>query len=303
MPRDHMNTLTGQLKKVIGLYQANNRDKYGQLIIEGPQSVRELLKYAPQLIRDVYVTAQALAANPDIDQLLLDADPYTHIVPTDVLTRVTTTAQGMLAVITAPAQLDLATVLGGARLVVYALEISDPGNLGTIIRAADAAGADGVICGPGSVTPTHPKVIRSTAGSYFHLPVIKISDEKTAIEQAKDAGFQILAADAGAIVSLPDLLGHAMQTKSAVTEHEAGISHLGEGAFVDLTRATMWLVGHEARGFSTEQRQAADHIVSIPLWGAAESLNVAMAATLCLYASATAQRFQDESPRTLAGNE
>lgn len=257
--------MTGQLKKVIGLYRRSQRVRYEQAVVEGRQAVGELLSSAPELIRDVYVTQEALETHSRINGLLLDVDPYTHILPAELFEQVSKTAQGVLAVIDIPDEVPLSEVLASApNLIVGAIEMSDPGNLGTIIRSADATGADAVVLGRGSAEATNPKVIRSTAGSIFHLPVLEDEDMADVVGRAREAGLQILIADGAGEVELgsPDL---------------------------DLTKPTMWLLGNEAHGFTDEQKSWADRIVRIPMWGRAESLNVAMATTICLYASASAQ--------------
>ncbi|MGV9196282.1 TrmH family RNA methyltransferase [Arcanobacterium canis] len=279
--RKTMDRMTGQLKKVVGLYSRSSRRKWEQAVVEGPQAVREVLRYCPQLIRDVYVTHTGLDAHPDIDSLLRSVDPFTHILPEDLFEQVTLTAQGLLAVIDIPDELEFDELMAQSpSLIVCPVQLSDPGNLGTIIRSADAAGADAVILGAGSVEATNPKVIRSTAGSAFHLPILEEEDVVTVVARVKSHGMQVLLADGGGDTDLIDL------QQTTILASARGI----EPAGVDLRRPTLWLVGNEAHGFTSEQRALADAVVSLPMWGNSESLNVAMAATLCLYASASAQR-------------
>lgn len=266
----------GNLKKVAGLAKRSNRVKFEQAIVEGPQGVREVLSCMPDLIRDVYVTERGLDQHPDIDRLLDDVDPYTHVLYEDVFARLSTNAQGFLAVINIPDEEDLADVFARGRLLIGAIALSDPGNLGTIIRTADATGADAVILGRDSVEATNPKVMRSTAGSYFHIPIIEDEDMADVVAKAREAGFQILVADGGGDVSLTDLSDRALAAEVPA-----------DG--VDLRKPTMWLLGNEAHGFTAEQLGWADAVVSVPMWGSSESLNVAMATTICLHASAVAQ--------------
>jgi TrmH family RNA methyltransferase len=154
---------------------------------------------------------------------------------------------------------------GQPALVAVVEECRDPGNAGTIIRAADAAGAAGVIFTAASVDVRSGKVIRASAGSLFHLPVVQGPTLAEALAAIRAAGLQVLAAHPSGREAAPDL--HA---------------------------PTAWLFGNEAHGLSAQAREAADGIVGIPMYGRAESLNLAMAATLCLYASATAQGAGDE---------
>ncbi|NKF30928.1 RNA methyltransferase, partial [Pseudomonas sp. BGM005] len=142
----------------------------------------------------------------------------------------------------------------------------DPGNLGTIIRAADAAGADAVILTGKTVDPYNPKVVRATTGSLFHLPVSVGAELPDVIEKAHAAGLRILAAD----VKGDDLL----QARA-------------EGV---LAEPTGWLFGNEARGLEDDALDLADRVLRLPIFGKAESLNLATAASVCLYESAFAQR-------------
>ncbi len=151
------------------------------------------------------------------------------------------------------------------RLLAICAEVRDPGNAGTVIRCADAAGADGVVLAGDAVDPYNPKTVRSSVGSLFHLPVTQEPDPYAAVRAAQEAGLQVLAADGSGDVDL----------------HAAG----------DLLGApTAWLFGNEAHGLPVELAAAADHRVRIPIHGRAESLNLSTAAALCLYESARVQR-------------
>lgn len=266
MPRKEVSELTGQLRKVVGLQRRANREKFGQALIEGPQAVRELLTYRPELVRDVYVTDQALTRHRDIETLLESQDPYTHVLPEELFAELSTDGQGWLATINVPPRTGVEEFFAGSpRLVVLLEESADPGNLGTIIRSADAAGADGVVLGPQSVELYNPKVVRASTGSIFHLPIFEGVSVETAVALAKNGGLTVLSADGRG-------------------EHELGING------PDLANATMWLIGNEAHGLSPKYRDLADYTMRIPMWGHAESLNAAVAASLCVYASASAQR-------------
>ncbi|MCW2843659.1 MAG: aviRb [Nocardioides sp.] len=151
------------------------------------------------------------------------------------------------------------------RLVALCADVRDPGNAGTVIRCADAAGADAVVMAGHSVDAYNPKTVRASVGSIFHLPLATEPDAAAAVHAARDAGLQVLAADGAGEVELfeaDDLL----------------------------TRPTAWLFGNEAWGLPEDLAALADHRVRIPIHGRAESLNLSTAAALCLYASARAQR-------------
>ncbi len=152
------------------------------------------------------------------------------------------------------------------RLIAILEEVRDPGNAGTIIRAADAAGADAVILTGRSVDLYNPKVVRATTGSLFHLPVAIMPELDAVLERVKAAGLQVLAAD----VKGDDLLA----------ERTSG----------GLAWPTAWLFGNEARGLQDEHLALADRAVVVPIYGQAESMNLATAASVCLYESAFAQR-------------
>lgn len=178
-----------------------------------------------------------------------------------------TTPQGIVA-ICPTLDVGLETALSGRpRLIVCCAEIRDPGNAGTVIRCADAAGADAVILGSASVDLYNPKTVRASTGSIFHLPIVTNADLPIALDRCRQQGLQILAAAGGGDDRLDVLL------------------RTGE-----LAAPTAWLMGNEARGLGDDQLELADRTVSVPVYGAAESLNLSTAAAVCLYASAFAQR-------------
>ncbi|MDQ1695931.1 MAG: methyltransferase, TrmH family [Frankiaceae bacterium] len=172
--------------------------------------------------------------------------------------------QGVIAVVDLP-DIPLDAVLSQrARLVVVLVGAADPGNAGTVIRTADAAGADAVIVTRGSVDPFGGKCVRASAGSIFHVPVVTGVELGATITALREAGLQVLA----------------------TTLDGADLDSLA----VELTAPTAWLFGSEAHGLETAGVDGADLRVRIPMHGRAESLNLATAAALCLYASARAQR-------------
>jgi TrmH family RNA methyltransferase len=159
----------------------------------------------------------------------------------------------------------VAQVMAGARLVAICADVRDPGNAGTVIRCADAAGADGVVLAGSSVDAYNPKTIRASVGSLFRLPLAVEPSAEAAVRAAKDAGLTVLAAD--------------------------GAGEVGLYA-APLAGPTAWLFGNEAWGLPAELAALADHRVAIPIHGKAESLNLSTAAALCLYESARAERPQ-----------
>jgi TrmH family RNA methyltransferase len=150
-------------------------------------------------------------------------------------------------------------------LLAVMADVRDPGNAGTVIRTADAAGAEGVVLAGSSVDLYNTKTIRASVGSVFHLPIALAPDPADAVRSAQEAGLVVLAADGAGEVDL-------------------------YGAGEVLAGPTAWLFGNEAWGLPAELAGLADHRVRIPIHGRAESLNLSTAAALCLYASAQAQR-------------
>lgn len=225
------------------------------------------------LVRALYATPEAL----DREDSLFHRARACGIRPVPVTDRVlaamadTVTPQGMLAVC-AVREVSLDEVLATGPLLVAVLDrVRDPGNAGTVLRAADAAGADAVVLTSSSVDVHNPKCVRSTAGSLFHLPVVTGADLPGAVRALRRAGLRVHATAGNGPVDLDDLL-------------DDPAAPCGLGA------PTAWVFGNEARGLDEGDLALADDAVRVPVHGRAESLNLAMAATVCLYASARAQR-------------
>jgi len=198
------------------------------------------------------------------------------------------------------------------RLVAICADVRDPGNAGTVIRTADAAGADGVVLAGSSVDAYNPKTVRASAGSLFHLPVAVEPDVALAVRTAQAAGLTVLAgssvdaynaktvrASVGSLFHLPVVVEPDIEAAVAAARAAgltvlaadgAGEVVLDRGAERLLAGRTAWLFGNEAWGLRPETSALADHRVRIPIHGRAESLNLSTAAALCLYASAAAQR-------------
>jgi len=170
-----------------------------------------------------------------------------------------------------PSLVEGGTLVPGASPALLAIcaDVRDPGNAGTVIRTADAAGADGVVLAGTSVDAYNPKTVRASVGSLFHLPLALEPDVAGAVAAARAAGLTVLAADGS---------GECLLDPDDATTGEL------------LGRRTAWLFGNEAWGLPAEVAALADHRVRIPIHGRAESLNLSTAAALCLYASAAAHR-------------
>jgi RNA methyltransferase, TrmH family len=162
----------------------------------------------------------------------------------------------------------LAEALAGSpSLVALCANVRDPGNAGTVLRCADAAGADAVLLAGSSVDPYNGKCVRASAGSLFHLPVCAGAPVEQAVRAARAAGLRVVAADGSGDVDL-----HAAQARGL------------------LDGPTAWMFGNEAWGLPAQDAALADLVVRVPIYGRAESLNLATAAAVCLYASAWSQR-------------
>ena len=242
-----------------------SRAELGLFLAEGPQAVREALA-SPGVVREVLAVPGRF---PDLAALAHDSGVAWVLVDEPALASLseTVTPQGVVAVCrTVDTGLD--DLLGVApRLLAVCVDVRDPGNAGTVLRCADAAGAGGVVLAGPSVDPYNGKAVRATAGSLFHLPLVLAAGALEAVRRTRAAGLVVLATDGGGEVDLDDAL-------------DSGL----------LDGATAWLFGNEAHGLPDEVAQAADHRVRIPIHGRAESLNLATAAAVCLYASARAHR-------------
>lgn len=309
------NPRSERVKRVAALATRAGRKKQRLFLAEGPQPVREALKVwlaryepddavalpgapeAPRLpqLDALFFDAAAVQRFPDVEALLdrmrgvlfdptidlpRDARPFLREATPEVLAAMgdAETSQGLVAVSRIPdgdadfRSLESATVASPVSLIAGVVRVQDPGNVGTIIRAADAAGAELVVLAAGSADPWSPKVVRAAAGSHFHLPIFTGIDIAEYARFVQPNGIQVLAAAGQA-----DLTLHELSSPSTA------------GRRVSAAGRTLWLFGNEAQGLSAHELALADAAVSIPIYGRAESLNVSTAATLCLYATATAQ--------------
>jgi TrmH family RNA methyltransferase len=240
------------------------RKRSGLFLAEGPNLVEAALARA--LVTEIFATEAAL----DRFDALLSGAPV-HVV-TDKAAKAlsdTVTPVGLVAVCTQP-DANLDDVLETSpRLVLVAVQTSEPGNAGTLIRIADAMGADAVVLAGDSVDPFNGKCLRASAGSIFALPVLTAPDPSTLVAALGTAGLQVLATTLDGETSLED---------------------------ADLSGPTAWLFGAEAHGLVPELAALADARVRIPMAGSAESLNIAAAAAICLYQSSRARRRVGPAP-------
>ena len=247
------------------------RERSRLFLAEGPQAVREALGQPGDghgtAVRELFVTAPARSRHAALVQAVARTGAPVHEVSGDIMAELaqTVTPQGLLAVCPF-LDVPLGQALAGVpRLVVVLANARDPGNAGTVLRTADAAGADAVIFAGASVDPYNSKCVRSSAGSLFHVPVVAGVSVAEAARTLREAGLAVLAADGSATGGLDEL-------------ERSG----------RLAGRTAWLFGNEAWGLPAELVALADEAVAVPIYGRAESLNLAAAAAVCLYASARA---------------
>ncbi|TFH73001.1 RNA methyltransferase [Cellulomonas sp. HD19AZ1] len=269
------NPRADRVKAVRALADRSARRRHGRFLVEGPQAVREAVAPGGGCVHELYATPDAAQRYADVLAAADAGGVRVRLATPEVVDAMSADAQGLVAVADlVHAGLD-AVVAGAPRLVAVLAHVRDPGNAGTVLRAADAAGADAVVLTASSVDVHNPKVVRSTAGSLFHLPVVTGPELPDVVAALRDAGVAVLAAAGGGAHDLDDLLDVAGRAPQGVP---------------DLAAPTAWVFGNEAWGLRDEDLALADAVVRVPLRGRAESLNLATAAAVCLYASGRAQR-------------
>ncbi|MEV8402199.1 TrmH family RNA methyltransferase [Streptomyces niveus] len=254
------------------------RGKERRFIAEGPQAVREAVGHrgddgVPTLI-ELFTTVEAAERYADIVDAARAAGAQVHHADDAVVADLsqTVTPQGLIGVCRFLDSPFESVLRARPRLVAVLANVRDPGNAGTVLRCADAAGADAVVLTDASVDLYNPKSVRASVGSLFHLPVAVGVPVEEAVTGLRGAGVRVLAADGAGDMDLDD-------------ELDAGTMGV----------PTAWIFGNEAWGLPAETRALADAVLRVPIHGKAESLNLATAAAVCLYASARAQRVRTES--------
>ena len=261
-----MVTFTARTPRIVAarrLQRRRDRDQAGRFLAEGPQAVRSAL--AAGVVLELFGTEAALSRYADLAAQAPEVSPVSE----DGIAALAETVQpqGLVAVCS-QVDVSLMEALSKApRLIAVAAEIRDPGNAGTILRTADAAGAGAVVFAGDAVDPYNGKCVRASAGSLFNVDVVRDRALGRVVSDLRDSGVQVLAATGYGDSDLEEMLDDG-----------------------SLARPTAWLFGSEAHGLSDAVLSAADHRVRVPIYGGAESLNLAAAAAVCLYASARALR-------------
>jgi TrmH family RNA methyltransferase len=259
---------SGRVKAARRLARRASRGDARRFLVEGPQAVREALKVRDGLV-EVFAVDSVPREHPDLARSAAAQGVAWRRVDEGGLASLADTVhpQGVVAVcryVDVPLDAALAR---RPSLVVVCADVRDPGNAGTVIRCADAAGAGALVLTGHSVDPYNGKAVRASAGSLFHLPVVVDPDTTAVLASLREAGLQVLAADGAG--------DHDLEL----------LADTGE-----LAGPTAWLFGNEAWGLPEETAALADRRVRIPIHGHAESLNLATAAAVCLYTSAREQR-------------
>ncbi|MCX2729679.1 RNA methyltransferase [Saccharopolyspora sp. NFXS83] len=241
------------------------RDRAGEFLAEGSQAVGEALAAHTAgrvRVRSLFATEEQAAK-------LAEVGVPVHVVTDRAAASLseTVTPQGLVAQCELPATTPAEALASRPPLVAVLLGVADPGNAGTVVRVADAAGAGAVLFAGDTVDPYNGKAVRASTGSLFHLPVARDRDALGVLAACREAGLRLVGAD-----------GYASDDLDSASVR-------GE-----LAGPTAWVFGSEAHGLPEDVLAELDATLRVPIYGGAESLNLATAAAVCLYASARAQR-------------
>lgn len=347
------NVKSERVRRVADLAKSHGRKKAGRFLVEGPQSVREAVRWVPTALVDVYVQMgdgpQGLFSKVVAD-IVDEADRrglYIHHVTASVMHKMSDDSQGIVAVAQtetfesvmqkrfaafanstfllpdrktdgsenptsmanavpargrrmAPGDLSKVVVKADAHTnsdaepttVAAFWQVRDPGNAGTVIRSADAAGCAAAIFVDDCVDRFNPKVIRSTAGSLFHIPVVTMTTDEF-FDWARSDGREVMAADVYGTPevrpeSLVEVIGGDLHTYRMPSDRQTA----GDEVRNDGRSSRTVLFGNEARGLPAEVLGRVDRIVSIPLYGKAESLNLATSAAVMLFSLAMSSHIE-----------
>ncbi|PAY24406.1 RNA methyltransferase [Dietzia natronolimnaea] len=263
-PADPFTERTPRVVSASKLHRAAARRKAGRFLAEGANSVESALTTGAAI--EVFCGPDSLDRFATL-VTTASASGVTVSVVTDRAIRAlsdTVSPTGIVAlcrsVVRGPGDPDE----GSVRLVAVGQALAEPGNVGTLIRVSDALGADAVWLTGGAVDPENTKAVRASAGSLFHLPVVRGIAETDLVDRAHRLGLQVAV---------------------ATGDGEVDIEHADDV----LSRPTAWVFGNEAHGVPDALADAADVRVRIPLRGRAESLNIVTAASICLHTSARLQ--------------
>lgn len=264
------NPRSQRVRTLVNLSRRSFRLKQGLLLVEGSQACAELLRFYPEAVRDVYLCHRAPSPAIQVARKALEVTTWVHPVTPSVMKLFAPSAQGIAATadlsVLPSEELPSSEVLKEGAWAVCA-RVQDPGNLGTIIRIADACGLAGVLSLSACADVSSPKVIRASAGSLFHLPVYSGAAFADLARLSQENGGYLVGLSGAAEIDLPTFTAASNATASPL--------------FICL--------GNEAQGLSSEEIALCNQTIAIPMWGKAESLNVASAAAIALHAIASAR--------------
>ena len=283
-----------RVRRLVALGRGNSHDSK-RFLVEGPQSVREAVRYASDSISDIYVNKEACVTKEEensqsstlqaIINEALSKNLYVHPVESSIMQKISSDSQGIVAVSDSQfldefyssefnnlQKYERAGNANNPLLIAACWQVRDPGNAGAIIRVADVAGCAAVVFIDDCVSRWNTKLVRSTAGSLFHLPVVQMS-VKDWFDYAKKSNIRVIAADIYGTdqnkpVPFPQILANTELTKSSLAI----------------------LFGNEARGLTQDILQKVDDISIIPIYGKAESMNLATSAAVMLMGLAMSSR-------------
>ncbi|RMH72140.1 MAG: RNA methyltransferase [Cyanobacteria bacterium J007] len=243
------------VKQMSKLHAAKERRKQGQFLLEGTHLLEEAC-HANYPLTVVCATPEWQAAHPELWDRACQLSDRAESVSLNVLTKIATTVHPDGVVASANRRQDAAISFSASGFWLVLETIQDPGNLGTMIRTAAAAGAEGLCVSADSVDLDHPKVLRASAGQWFRLPLAVCEDLPASVRQWQQQQVQVIATEGTAPMTYWD---------------------------IDYRPPTAILLGNEGSGLSADLLKLADKSVRIPLNAGVESLNVAIAAATILY--------------------
>ncbi|WP_094547452.1 TrmH family RNA methyltransferase [Petroclostridium xylanilyticum] len=247
-------------KHIKSLGSKSYREKYNEFVIEGARLIKDALQSSAP-VNTIVINDSFLGQrdNSEILELISKSDIKIYKLNDRMFKDIshTETPQGILGVVSTKLY-SIREIINKTNLSFYIFcdGVQDPGNMGTIIRTADAAGADAVILSKGCVDVYNPKTVRATMGSLFHLPIIKIEDTVEALLYFKQMGLCVIS-------------GYLSNS----------VYHFD----VDMKKGVVIVVGNEANGISDEVIKLSDYLVKIPIIGQAESLNAGIASGILMY--------------------
>jgi TrmH family RNA methyltransferase len=247
-----------RIKLVRSLNSRKNREDEGAFVVEGMKFVREALKENSE-IEFILISEGVMGRNETdliLDELYLK-DIVFYVCEEKIFdnTADTINSQGILAVVKKH-RYDLENVLKESRFIVFCDRIQDPGNLGTIIRTADAFGPASVVLNRGCVDAYNQKVVRATAGAVFRVPIVTDCEDEEIIASLKEAGFKII---------------------SSVVESEYSFNEMEKAERICV------VIGNEGQGVSKYITDNSEMSITIRMTGRAESLNASIAAGIIIY--------------------